>query len=114
IWLRLRTHDVPAGTYPLTLELSAAKLAPQTITVQVVVHPVQLPRRRMITLAPGGTVYGDVNKTAEAVRFSRNLEAHGSEWAIANTLRANLLTVNDEPLSEKRTASAVLFTSPRR
>ncbi len=99
LWLRLVTHDVPPGDYTLQLRLAADGMAPMTHPIRVTVYPVHLPSQRLITLAPGGTVYGDVNDPAPARRFVRNLSAHGVNWTIVNALRPHSLSVEGEPLN---------------
>jgi hypothetical protein len=88
LWVKLNSHGVDAGDYALTLHLKFAKGKEVTLPIKVKVYPVALPRHRLITLMPGGTVYGDANKAAIAVRFMKNLKSHGFEWSIFNAVRS--------------------------
>lgn len=101
LWLRLRTHDVTPGTYTLVLRLQGPDLEPQVLPVEVTVHPVQLPRRRLITLAPGGTMYGNIHEPSPARRFMANLQDHGVEWGVMSAIRPSELTHEGQPLDRQ-------------
>jgi hypothetical protein len=96
LWLKIGSFGVKPGAYAVTLNLSFEKGEKVGIPVSVRVHPIQLPRRRAITLAPGGHVYGDVNNAPPALRFANNLESHGFEWSLLNAIRLNTLGIAGE------------------
>ena len=96
LWLKLGSAGVRPGAYAVTLNLSFEKGEKISLPVTMRVHPVQLPRRRAITLAPGGHVYGDVNNAAPALRFANNLESHGFEWSLINAVRLQTLGIVGE------------------
>lgn len=106
LWLKLNSCGVRPGTYSITLNLAFEKGEKVSIPVALRVYSVQLPRRRAITLAAGGQVYGDVNNAAPAVRFSNNLESHGFEWSLINAIRLNTLGI----VGEGKGLSAAMLT----
>ncbi len=96
VWLKVSSFGLRPGTYTAALKLSFEKGDRATLPLTVRVYPVQLPRRRLITLAPGGHVYGDVNTPAPALRFAKNLESHGFEGSLINAIRPGTLGIVGE------------------
>lgn len=96
LWIKLDTFGVAPGRYALTFKLDFAGGKRVAIPVEVVVHPVRLPRHRLITLMPGGAGYGDVREAGPAVRFMDNLESNGFEWSILNIVRAEDCRIRGE------------------
>ncbi|MCC7518995.1 MAG: hypothetical protein IT578_07415 [Verrucomicrobiae bacterium] len=91
VWLRIATASVKPGAYTVTLHLKFAAGEKLALPVKLTVHPVRLTDKRIIALAAAGQVYGDVNRAAPALRFARDLQAHGVEWSLMNALRPSTL-----------------------
>jgi len=91
VWLRVATRGVRPGAYAVTLHLDFAEGENLVLPVRLTVHPVRLTDKRIIALAAAGQVYGDVNHPPPALRFARDLEAHGVEWSLMNIFRASAL-----------------------
>lgn len=96
LWLKVDTSKFKPGDYTFSLNLSFEKGEKITIPVKIKVYPVYLPRHRIITLEAGGQVYGDVNNPKPALRFSKNLESNGFEWALINAIRPSTMKVIGE------------------
>jgi hypothetical protein len=99
VWLRVATAGVKPGAYTITLHLDFAAGEKLALPVRLTVHPVRLTDKRLITLEAYGQVYGDVNQPEPALRFARDLQAHGVEWSLINIFRPEWLGVLDEPVS---------------
>jgi len=100
LWLRINTFGVKPGSHGFTLNLTLAQGPKVSVPVSVKVYPVRIPRRRPISLAAGGQVYGDVDNPAPAMRFTKDLEAHGFEWSLINAIRVASLRIagtDDKP-----------------
>ncbi|HRU06037.1 MAG TPA: hypothetical protein P5137_09720, partial [Candidatus Brocadiia bacterium] len=93
LWLRINTLGAKPGNYAFALDLSFAQGQKVSVPVSVKVYPVRIPRRRPITLAAGGQVYGDVDSPKPALRFTKDLEAHGFEWSLINVIRLSSLRI---------------------
>lgn len=91
LWLRIGTVGVKPGAYTVTLHLGFAAGEKLSLPVKLTVHPVRLTDKRLITLEASGQVYGDVNKPEPALRFARDLQAHGVEWSLMNAFRPSTL-----------------------
>jgi hypothetical protein len=91
VWLRVATRGVKPGAYEATLRLDFSEGEKLALPVKLRVHPVRLTDKRIIALAAGGQVYGDVNNAPPARRFARDLQAHGVEWSLLNAVRPSTL-----------------------
>ena len=87
LWIKIGSFGAKPGTYSAKLSLSFAKGHRVEVPIQVKIYPVRLPRKRLITLAPGGTVYADANNAGPGEPFARNLESNGFEWGVINIFR---------------------------
>lgn len=86
-WLRVNSHGLKPGNYNVSLNFKIPGGNAVQIPVNVKVYSVVLPRKRLIKFAAGGQVYGDANNPEPALRFAKDLEAHGVEWSLINTFR---------------------------
>ena len=96
LWLKFDTHSLPPGKHQGSLAFFVEDKPVGTMALELQIHPVRVPRRKLITAQPLGHVYGDVNKAAPAVRFERNLESLGFEWSLINVFRPATFTVDGE------------------
>jgi hypothetical protein len=103
LWLKINSAGVTPNNYTVTLTLSSGGKTVATVPVEIKVYPVRILRPRLITLEPAGQVYGDVNNPEPALRFTKNLEEHGYEWSLINTVRADKIGIVGEtgPLTPK-------------
>lgn len=97
-WLKFDSHDLPPGKHRGRIAFQVDGAPAGEVALDVMLHPVRVPKRRLITVQPLGHVYGDVNNAAPALRFKRNLRDHGFEWTLINTLRPETCTVNGKKL----------------
>jgi hypothetical protein len=86
-WLRVNSHGLKPGDYRVSLNFKIPGEKAVQIPVNVKVYSVLLPRKRLIKFAASGQVYGDANNPAPALRFAKDLEAHGVEWSLINVFR---------------------------
>jgi hypothetical protein len=100
-WLKFDSHGLAPGKYQGSIRFAVDGQPAGTVALEIEVYPVRAPKRRAITVKPAGHVYGDVNKTAPALRFKRNLRDLGFEWSLINTLRPETFTVNGAKLDAK-------------
>lgn len=98
-WLKFNTHHQTPGNYQGGIEFFVNGESAGRVELDIRIHPVHVPTRRLITVQPFGHVYGDVNNPAPAMRFNRNLRDHGFEWSLINALRPNTFLVKGEPLT---------------
>ncbi len=87
VWLRINSHGIKPGDYKIGMNFQIPGEKTIQLPVDLKVYPVTLPRKRLIKLEASGQVYGDVNRAAPALRFTKDLEAHGVEWSRINVLR---------------------------
>ncbi len=87
LWIKLDSYGMAPGDHAAALHLDFVGDRRFTLPLAIRVHPVRIPRQRLIKLMPGGANYGDVRNAAPARRFMRNLAAHGFEWSILNVVR---------------------------
>ena len=106
-WIKLNSSNVPPGEYSLALTLSFEKMEKVMVPISVTVYPIQLPRNRMIALRPAGQVYGNVDNAEPALRFAKNLEAHGYQWSMISIVRIGSLGI----LGEKGSLTPQLLAS---
>lgn len=97
-WLKFDSHGLPSGHHAGKIAFSVGGEPVGEVAMDVTLHPVRVPKRRIITAQPFGHVYGDVNDAAPALRFKRNLRDHGFEWSLINTLRPETFTVDGKKL----------------
>jgi hypothetical protein len=110
VWLRVATAGVKPGAYTVTLHLDFTGAEKLSLPVKLTVHPVRLTEKRAIALAAAGQVYGDVNKPEPALRFARDLQAHGVEWSLINAVRPSTLGA----VGESESLDKVLATRKER
>ncbi|MFV0338681.1 MAG: hypothetical protein ACK5LK_10630 [Chthoniobacterales bacterium] len=114
-WLKFDTHNQMPHDYEGRITFSVDGATAGEIKLNAKLNPLRVPKRRQITLQAAGTVYGDVNKVPTALRFMRNLEENGFEWALLNVIRAHTLLLDGQPLSAavlKQNLDAILSDSP--
>ncbi len=96
-WLKLHSAGAKPGSYRGRLSFAVDGAPAGEVALEIRVHPVKVPTRKLITAQPFGHVYGDVERPEEAMRFKRNLRDLGFEWSLINAIRPASLKVDGAP-----------------